>query len=121
MQNIKVDFDLFYYLEEGYLTWHCPQFALYGVTPFEPKGIPLDDFAYQTFENKLEKEIKRFPSTEKFIKTLIEQGHWYGGDLFGAEPKPLDFFLENQPVLARLVSLSSSHSSKYSYNFRLSA
>ena len=121
MQNIKVDFDLFYYLEEDHLTWHCPQFALYGVAPYEVKGISLDEFAFKTFENKLDREIKRFPSTESFINSLIEQGHWYGGDLFGSQPKPLEFFLESQPVLAKLVSLSSTQASKYSHNIRLSA
>lgn len=119
MQDITIDIDLFYYIEEEYLTWHCPQFALYGVTPYEPMGKKLDDFALTTLERKVGQRTARFGSNERFLSTLVEHGHWAGEDLESSKPKPIEHYISTQPVLAKLVNLPTTNSSRHSYTISI--
>lgn len=121
MKEISIEYDLFYYLEEGYLTWDCPQFTLYGVAPYEPKGQTLENFAIAIFEKKLASEIQRFSETEDFINALLKQGHWKGLGPYDAQPRSLLYFLNKKPILKRLIEMPDSSSLKGEQVLKLSA
>lgn len=115
MRNITVDIDLFYYIEEDCLTWHCPQFALYGVTPYTPTGKGVEDFALETLGKKIGQRTDRFGSGKKFIASLIEHGHWKGDNIENARPMKVERYISSQPMLAKLANLPETKASRHSY------
>jgi len=118
MEKTKVLVKILYCTEDNDLVLHCPQLAVYGVCEGILKDNLLNDkLVLDSFETKLRKQIKRLPSEAEFLRNLLEHGHWITmSDRY--RPRPVQYFINLQPVLKRMIDLPDSKMVNYSFEYR---